>query len=154
MAIVVNRSVSDDNQGRLVTGDKIDWTTMGFDYIVTPQTSFTSAATAFDTTHISGWDYTFSAVKGGIYEVTAVTNYLFVSANSELDFSMRVASGGRALATWDDMQTENRLARARQAELIIEATGTSVSIRCFVTVGLPSLAVDIYAGFIKSKRVA
>lgn len=154
MAIVVKRSVSGGEEKKLITGSQIDWTTMEFGYKNTARVDFTSSATAYEHNFISGWDYTFDAVEDGLYEVDAMTDYLCMYANYELDFRLNLVSGGTEMAHWHSVQTESQLAQARHAKLLIKATGTSISVNCFVTVGAPSMAIKLYAGLITSRRVA
>lgn len=136
-----------------VTSAKIDWSTLGFAYKSLTNKSWTPTSTA--KTYPSGWNFSFSAVSGGIYEVECGSSLLGVLSNSspttETGLGIEVVSGATAKASLADDVLY--CASGQKAKLILQATSTTVQVKAYVT-SSANKTVTLGNGLFTAKRVA
>jgi hypothetical protein len=136
-----------------VTSAKIDWSTMGFAYKALTHKSWTPTSTA--KTYPSGWDLSFSAVSGGIYEVECGSSLLGVLSGStlttETGLGIEVVSGATAKASLADDVLY--CASGQKAKLILQATSTTVQVKAYVA-SSANKTVTLGDGLFTARRVA
>lgn len=140
---------------KAVTADKLNWNFLGFAYKTTSRVDFTSSATAYAKTYPSGWTFSFTTVSGGLYDIEAITTYLKdMSGYTEVDFGIELVSGGTEKAHCPSLMTDSEIGMDRRAEMLVQATGTSISVRAYVIIGAIRHNIHLYTGMIKARRVA
>lgn len=138
-----------------VTGPKIDWTTLGYAYKVTSgtQVSPTSGTTWY---YPSGWDFSFTAVSGGVYEIECSSAAFGINSNVDASkaagLSITLVSGATSLA--DCLASSNGQVKATQtARRIVQATSTTVKVKAGVQ-GSASTQINVGPGLFIVRRVA
>lgn len=132
-----------------VTSDKVDWTTLPFQYKVTNRVDFTSP-TAWTPYYPSGWDFTFNTVAGGVYYIQWHTEYLNDAASpvDELDFKADFPTSSQISSTYIGFKgayTHN-YGMPRMVFAVIKAAGTSVRTRANVSCSTQGRAIKLYGG--------
>ena len=136
-----------------INASKLNWTAFGLTYKNCSRVDFTSP-TAWQAYYPSGWDYTFTTVKNGIYLIVWGTEYLAdVSGASELDFKIHAVSGGTELLCKHHVMTDCN-GEARIAYGLWKATGTSLRTRAWVVCGNQGHSIRLYNGSVFAIRVA
>lgn len=138
-----------------VTGPKISWSTLGFTHKEPPRVDFTSSSTAYTRAYPSGWDLSFTAVSGGLYEVDYMTDYLKNNTgSSDLDFGIEIVSGGTSKGFAPSISSGGNGSIARSSKLLVEASSTTVKVKGYVSVGAASQSISLYGGVATARRVA
>lgn len=138
-----------------VTGPKISWSTLGFTHKEPPRVDFTSSSTVYNKTYPSGWDLSFSAVSGGLYEVEYMTDFLRNNtSSSDLDFGIEIVSGGTPKGFVPSISSGISGGMARSTKMLIQASSTTVKVKAYVSVGASSQSINLYGGIAMAKRVA
>ena len=137
---------------KAVTVGKIDWTTLGYAYKATVGKTWTPTSTA--KTYPSGWNFSFTAINGGVYEVEVTTALLGVLTNStpttETGIGIDIVSGATSKAACgDDVMC---YAAGQNAKLILQATATTVQVKAYV-VSAANKEVTLADGLFTVKRV-
>lgn len=135
-----------------INATKLNWTAFNLKYKNCSRVDFTSP-TAWQAYYPSGWDYTFTTVKDGIYLIVWGTEYLAdVSGVTELDFKIHAVSGGTELLCKHHVMTDAN-GEARIAYGLWKATGTSLRTRAWVVCGSQGHSIRLYNGSVFAIRV-
>lgn len=135
-----------------VTAGKLDWTAFNFAYKATAAKSWTPTSTA--KTYPSGWDFSFTAVSGGTYEIECCSSLLGVLTNTtpttETGIGIEMVSGGTILAhcAGDVMA----YAAGQIAKAVVTATSTTVKVKAYV-LSTANKTVSLGGGMFTVKRI-
>lgn len=134
-------------QSGAVTSAKIDWSSMQFAYKNCSRVDFSSPG-AWTSYYPSGWNLTFSTEAGGIYLIRWRTSYLVDSNGKipELDFKADFeTSTHTTLVPFDGAWTDS-YGMPREVFAIVQATGSSIKTRAFVTASTGGEPIRLYDG--------
>ena len=138
-----------------VTAPKIDWKTLGYAYKSTVGRTITptSSSTWY---YPSGWDFSFSAVSGGVYEIDCMSVSFGISAqvnySNSATLDVSIVSGASSLAyCWGS--TIGPEQSTQTARRIVTATSTTVKVKAAVQ-GPASYGINVGPGLFTVKRVA